>query len=380
VKTFLLLALVQAPRATTPAAPAEAVAPAVEPWTKCLDEGLAETQRLFESGQSAGALALTERLLAPTRSALWREEATAQPGWKRTVVETAGPILDVFGLASLTDLERATIQHARGVVLAQSTDGKRLAAVEAFDRARSLAGPGDLRLDATYDAAWTWLATGEELRAKIPEISGAIPPAAAAAAPGAPGATPGAPAAAPPEPDPLALAKTAYLQARGRFVERIQLEASDADTRANLELVQRRLRELAEIEKKREDEKKEQEEQRKKDEQDQQKDPKKDDQQKDDEKKDDLKKDSDPKPDEKPKPDEEKPDEKPPKDSEQDPKDTEKSKDPKKDRNQKPAKEELLTREEVMRLLDILKNREDEGKKLQEQLRAARRVPVKKDW
>lgn len=349
----LLLALVQAPPAP-PAAP-------VEPWTGTLAEGLAEAQRLSDSGETAGALALTERLLSPTSSALWRERATARPGWKRTVVDAAGPILDAVGLARLSDPERATIHHARGVLLAQSADGQRLAAVEAFERARSLAGPGELRLDATYDAGWTWLAEGEALRAKIPEISGAAPPA------------PGPAGAEPPAPDPLGLAQTAYLQARGRFVDRIQLEASDADTRANLELVQRRLRELAEIEKKREEKKKQ--EQQQKDEQDQQKDPKKDDQQKDDEKKD-----AEEKPDEKPKPDEKKPDEKPPKDSPEEQKEPSEPKDPEKDASPKPSKEELLTREEVMRLLDILKNREEEGKKLLEQLRAARRVAVKKDW
>lgn len=359
MKALLLLALAQA----TPAPPA------VEPWTGSLAEGLVEVERLADSGKRDEALALTERLLVPTKAAKWREEATSKPGWKRTAVDAAGPILDAFGLADLSDLERATIHHARGVLLAQTGDGRRLPGVEAFDRARSLAGPGDLRLDATYDAGWTWLAEGEALRAKIPEISGAAPPAAAPAGP------PGAPGAGPPEPDPLALARTAYLQARGRFVERVQLDASDADTRANLELVQRRLRELAEIEKKREEEKKKQEDQKKdqeKKDSDQQKD-------KDEKSKDDEKKDDEHKPDEKPKPDEKKPDEKP-KEEPPDPKDSEQPKEPKKDKNQKPSKEELLTREEVMRLLDILKNREEEGKKLLDQLRASRRVSVKKDW
>jgi len=348
VRTLLFLALLQAP-------------PAVEPWSGSLAEGLAEVKRLSESGETAEALVLTERLLAPTRSAKWREDVTARPGWKRTVVEAAGPILGAFGVASLSDAERATIHHARGVLLAGSEDGQRLAAVEAFERARSLAGPGDLRLDATYDAGWTWFAEGEAHRAKIPEISGAAPPAAAPAGP---------PGTEPPAPDPLVLARTAYLQARERFVDRLKLESTDADTRANLELTQRRLRELSEIEKKREEEKKEQEQ---KDQQKDQQDPNKDDQQKDEKKQDPEKK-----PDEQPKPDEKKPDEKPPEDPKED---EQKPDEPKKDAEPKPAKEEQqLTREEVMRLLDILKSREEEGKKLLEQLRAAGRVKVKKDW
>ena len=88
--------------------------------------------------------------------------------------------------------------------------------------------------------------------------------------------------------------------------------------------------------------------------------------------------DSEKKPDEQPKPDEKQPEEKP----EEKPEDQEKkdeAKDPKKE--PKPTKEEQqLTREQVMRLLDVLKSREEEGKKLQEQLRAARRIGVKKDW
>lgn len=351
MKVLLLLALLQAPP---------------EPWSGPLAEGLAEVKRLSESGATAEALALTERLLAPTPSAKWREAATARRGWKRTVVEAAGPILGAFGVASLSDAERATIHHARGVLLAASEDGQRLAAVDAFERARSLAGPGELRLDATYDAGWTWFTEGEAHRAKIPEIAGTAPQPAAPAGP---------PGAEPPAPDPLALARTAYLQARERFVDRLKLESSDADTRANLELTERRLRELDEIQKKREEEKKkqeqeqEQEDQQKKDEQD----PDKDEQSKDEEKKD-----SEKKPDEPPKPDEKKPDEKPPEDPK---KDEQKPDEPKKDAEPKPAKEDQqLTREEVMRLLDILKSREEEGKKLQEQLRAAGRVKVKKDW
>ncbi|MFN0007697.1 MAG: hypothetical protein ACKVXR_07300 [Planctomycetota bacterium] len=356
MKLLLLVALLQAPQ--------DPPAPAVEPWTGSLAEGLAQVKRLSESGGTAEALALTEQLLVPTRSAKWREDATARPGWRRTAVETAGPLLAAFGVASLSDAERATIHHARGVLLAGSEDGQRLAAVEAFERARSLAGPGELRLDATYDAAWTWLAEGEAHRAKIPEISGAAPTPAAPAGP---------PGAEPPAPDPLFLARTAYLQARERFVDRLKLAASDADTRANLELTQRRLRELSEIEKKREEEKKKQEQEQKDQQKKDEQDPNQDEQSKDEEKKD-----SEKKPDEQPKPDEEKPDEQKPEDPKED---EQKPDEPEKDAEPKPAKEEQqLTREEVMRLLDILKSREEEGKKLLEQLRAAQRVRVKKDW
>jgi hypothetical protein len=293
------------------------------------------------------------------------------------VAEAAGSVLGAFGLADLSDAERATVQHARGVVLAQAPDDRKSAAVEAFDRARALAGPGSLRLDATYDAAWTRLTEGEALRATLPEISGAsaatLPAPTPTPAPASAGAAPGQP----PEPDPLELALAAYRLALDRFVDGVKLDPADADTRANLELVHKRIRELEELRKKREEEKKREQEQ--KDQQQEEKDskdPKQDDSEpKDDsEKKDDEKKDSESKP---------KPDEKPPKDPaepEPQPQDPSDPQDPKQEPKPKPSKEELLTREEVMRLLDILKDREEEGKKLLEQLRAARRVSVKKDW
>src|SRR5690606_24191728 len=128
----------------------------------------------------------------------------------------------------------------------------------AFESARLLAGPGALRLDATYDLGSLFLAAGEEQRAKLPEISGQPaqpPPPPPVAAPG--GAAPQAP------PDPLQLARAAYLAARERLVERLRMDWRDPDTQANVELVQRRLRELDEIERQREQEKKEQEQQQK---------------------------------------------------------------------------------------------------------------------
>jgi len=378
VKALLLLALLQA--APTPAR-APAPAPVVEPWKGSLAEGLAEMERLSAAGKTDESLAVAESLLAPDAFERWRASATAQPGWKRTAVEAAGPLFGAFGFAARSDAERATVHHARGVVLA-AAEGQRTAAADAFERARALAGPGELRLDATYDAGWTWLAEGEAQRAKLPEISGSAPSAPA------PGGTPPAGAApatgaAPPEPDPLPLARAAYLQASERFVDRVKLDPSDADTRANLELVHRRLRELAEIQKKREEEKKKQEQQQKDQEK---KDQDSKDQQKDGEKKDDEKNpDSKPqeKKDDKKDPADPKPDAKPPKDQESPPQQPEQPtdpKDPKKASKPKAGQEELLTREEVMRLLDILKDREEEGKKILEQLRAARRVSVKKDW
>lgn len=342
-----------------------------KPWHGTLAQGLAEVRRLSEADKTDEALAVAEQLLVPNGFARWRERATENPGWKKTIVETAGPVFGAVGLTDLSPAERAAVQFARGVALARAE--KRAESDEAFEKARALAGPGDLRLDATYDLGWTALEEGEKLRAKIPELNGG-----AAAAP--PAATPAGPD--PTAPDPLDLARAAYQKARERFVGSLKANAKDGDARANVELAQKRLRELAEIQKKREEEKKKQDQQKKDDQ-------KKDDQKKDQDKKDQDKQDPDKKDSssddkDKKKPDEQPKDDKPKddKDKKDQPKDDESDKD-KKEKKQaqpQPSQEQQLTKEEVMRLLDTLKDREEEGRKLLEQLRRARRAKVKRDW
>jgi hypothetical protein len=331
--------------------------------------GLAEMKKLSDAGKPDDALAAAEKVLAPGKFAKWREEATAHPGWKRTLVEAADPLFAAVGLSDLSPVERAAVHYARGVVLAVAE--KRGEAGEAFEKARALAGPGDLRLDSTYDLAWTALAEGEVLRKQIPELGGTAPAAVmppTAAMPPAAGA-PGAP----PAPDALQLAKAAYLVARERFVERLKADASDLDSRANVELAQKRLKELAEIEKKREEEKQKQEQQ-KKDQKDQdQKDKgKQDKDDKNQQNKDDAK---DPQKDDKSE-DQKKKDEQQKQQEEQQKEGEDKKKDAKPDA----SKEQQLTKEEIMRLLDTLKDREEEGKRLLEMRKRASRARVKKDW
>jgi hypothetical protein len=375
LSTLAMLVLQVAP------APAAQEKPPVEPWRGTLAQGLAEVRRLAEADKNDAALEVAERLLAPGALSRWRERATAQPGWKKTLAGAAGPGLAAAGFSDLSSPERAAVHFARGIVLEQAQ--KSAEAADAFEKARALAGPGDLRLDATYDLGWTSLAEGEGFRAQIPEVSGAKGSPAAPPAPSAPPTI--AAGQAPAQSDTLPLAREAYLKARERFVERLKADWKDADTRATVELVQKRLRELSEIEKKREEEQKKQQEQEKQKQE--QNDPKNPDQQKrDQEKQDPQKKDQTGDPKDQPKPDpkaDEKPQEKPQEKKEELPKDASSSDpktDKKKDAEPQPAKEERLTREEVMRLLDILKGREEEGQKLLEQLRRARRVPVKKDW
>jgi hypothetical protein len=143
---------------------------------------------------------------------------------------------------------RALLTHARGVMEMQA--GELDAAAEALARARAEAGPGLLRLGATYDLGVLHLEEGELYRAQIPELSnGAVAP------------PPAAPADGEEQEDPLDLARAQYLKARAWFIERLSLDWRDADTQANVELVQRRLRELDELERQREEQEQEQEEQ-----------------------------------------------------------------------------------------------------------------------
>ncbi len=373
IAMWFVLAALQIPAAPSAEAPPET--PAFEPYDKSLAEGLDEVRGLSGAKKFDEAYALCGRLLAPTRFDAWRERQRAEAGGMKRVVEAATPAFDWLGVSGLSPEERAAVHYAEGVVA--STAGDRARAEPVFQSARSLAGPGDVRLASIYNLGVNALLDGEEQRAKIPELQGgqAAPPAPPAAAPGAP-----------PPPDPLDLARAAYLRAKTHLVERVRAQWDDADTRANIELVQRRLKELDEIQKKREEQKKKDEQEKQDEKDEKEKDEKKNpsDQKKDDEKEQEQKPDDsekqDPKDDEKSENDK-KDQEEPPK-----PEDAEQSKDEKPE-EQKPepqpseeSLEKLLTKEEMMRLLDVLKQHEEEYDKLKAQMRQSRRAKAKKDW
>ncbi len=320
--------------------------------------------------------------MAPSGFARWKEAALAQPGWKSSVARRIEPLADALGLAGPAPVLRAEVHFAAGVLADRANDST--LADASFQRARSLAGPGELRGEAGYQLATRALLDGELFRSKIPEISGAQgAPGTSSAAPGGsplPQGLPGLPGlsnaagGAAQEPDPLTLARAAYQRARERFIERLRDDWRDSDARANTELVQRRLKELDEIEKRRKEEQKKQEQQQKQDQKDKQ-----DQEQQDKDKQDQNDKQDEKKPDEQPKPDEQqkKPeDEKKPEDQKPDEKKDEKAPQP----QQTQAEQRELSKEEMTRLLDLLKEREDQWKKLQQQLQHARRGKVKKDW
>lgn len=296
---------------------------------------------------------------APLAQGLQRVEQLALGGQKAEALAQAQQLLAGRGAR-----ECAAIEYARGVVHAGASEREPAAA--AFQRTRA-DGAGELRLAAMYNLGSLALEQAEEWFKKLPEVSGK--PAAAQ------------PQGQPPGPDALQEAKQGYLAARERFVERLRAQWNDADTRADVELVQRRLKRLEEIEKQRKEEqqkqqqkqdskndKPQQDKQDPKDKQDPDK-PKDDPKDKDKEKQDPQQQ---PDPKDKDKQDPQKPE--PPK-PEDKPQQGDQPPPQPKDEQQK-----QLSKEELTRLLDKLQQLEEQAAKLRAQIHKARRVAVKKDW
>lgn len=378
--------------ATSGSAPEATPAPIVPAYPGTFDEGFAEIRAHADKKEFEQALATADALLAPNAFLRWRDARRAQGGWRAWIANKFDPLLDTAGWNGLPSAARAELWFAKGVVheLAEKPAGadvakSRAAAEEAYAQALALAGSLDVGRDALYDLGTLALRIGEEERAKLPEVSGK----SAAAAPPMMSAPGGADAKAP---DPLELARAAYMKARAHYVDRLKVGALDPDTQANTELVMKRLRELDEIQKKREEQKKKDEQKKndeqkndKKDNKDQDKQDK--DKQKQDQKDKQDKQDSkdksdkqeppkDPQADEKDKKDEKKPEDAKPDEKKPDEKDAKKQ--PQPDPNEQKPQE--MSKEQMTQILDRLQQLEDQSKKIQEQLRAARRAKVKKDW
>jgi|694.fasta_scaffold03104_19 hypothetical protein len=242
---------------------------------------------------------------------------------------------------------------------------QREASAREFQVARSR-GQGELRNAAIYNLGTLALQEAERWRAELPEVRKSAPAAALPLPPLPSGAgqQPGQ------QPDPLTEARKHYLEARRHCVERLRLDWRDGDTRAQAELVTRRLKELDEIEKQRQQQ--QQQDQKPQDQKDQ-KDPENKQDQKDPQQPD--------KPPEKPqeKPDpsaQDKPEESP---SESAKPEESQPETPPKEPQPQPG-EPSLSKEEMVQLLDRLQKLEEQAEKLKAQMREARRTAVKKDW
>jgi hypothetical protein len=386
---FSLLALALTPQLapdTQPAPEPDAqrapdAQPAPETRQTPFPEAFRAFRELVEQGDVEGARALTEPLLAG---------------------------------ATLDEPRRAALHFGLGLVRAQGDDEALWPeAAGEFQTARALAGAGELRLDATYDAGVVELQTAERLRARIPEVAQALGSAATPGlqqvpppAPPGPivppgGPQPGAPGATPEQEDPLPLARAAYERARGTLCERLRADWQDVDTRANLELVQRRLRELDEIERRREEQQEQQEQQQEPSDdpsQDEEGDPK--DQEKseqDPSQQDPSQEDQSSQQEEQRDPQEQQEQQEEPSEEQQgDPNEDPTAEQPSPENPQEleppegaeqgeaqpqaQDSERHLTREEVMRLLDRLAEMEQQGKEFEARLRQARRQAVERDW
>ena len=314
----------------------------VEPWTGTFAGGMAEVVRLAASEDTAGALALTDRLLAPDGYQRWRAGLEERGGLTARVVGAFDPPLTWLGLERIPASERAEVRFARGLL--QLRQGSVLEAETALELVRADAGPGELRSSAVYTLGLVDLGRGEVLRQSIPEISGEQPPQPGAEEEEAP--------------DPLDLARACYTAAREHFVERLRLDWRHGDTQANVELCVRRLRELDEIERERE----QQEEQ-----QDPSDDPSQDGE-------------GEPQDGQEPEPNEEE------QDSEQDqdqPMPDEAPEPAESEEEQQAPQEEqemILTEEQMKQLLEELRRHQEVGDELKEQLQGRRRVDTERDW
>ena len=236
MRAFFWLAGLLTPQSPQPAAPAQAPAPAVEeataeapapePWTGTLSQGLAELRGAVDAHERAQVLELAARIGLAARA------QGVEPA-------RAARVLHDLGLA------RAAVDDLGG-------------ALTELRAAAGAAGPGAVRESALYAAGTARLLRAEALRQAVPEIAKGLglPEPPAPAEEGAP--------------DALDVARQAYLDARADLLERLRVDAGHADTRANLELVTRRLRELQKIQDEREQQSQEQQQQQQ---QDQQQDP-----------------------------------------------------------------------------------------------------------
>lgn len=379
-------AAIQSPPAQTPAPVAAEPAPKPElPKFDGPADGLAQLQAAVGEGKTDVALGIADALLAPNAWSKLRTSLEGEHAWVRRGFDFVEPAVAAFGLEGLSSAGRGEIHYAAGVALDRG--GKAAEAQARFRTALALAGPGELRLDAGYDVGAISLGLAERLREaqqNAPLPQGPAPTGA----------------------DPLAALENAYRVARSELVERLRADWHDEDTRANLEFIQKRLRE---IEAQR---KQQQEDQQKQQSQDpnQKQDPNEKDEQKQDSKQDESKQDPSQEKKDGSKPDQPQSDEKKDQQGKDEKSDEQKTdeqrkadeqkseaekakdeqaqkadeKDAKKDDaagEPKPAEDErVLTREEVMRILSQLDEIEKEGKALEARLRRSRHRSAEKDW
>jgi hypothetical protein len=303
-------------------------------WDGTLQQGLEELTRRIESRDSARVVELVDALLQPDRYSVARSQWLAAGGWRAHTAGLADPFAERLGLRELAPRLVSQLHLARADALVML--GRAAEARAAYELARA-DGAAQERLAAIDALVDLDMAVAEEARKRVD---------------------------APPEPDAkpaelMAAARKAYVDVRLRLIERLRLDPSDADARADAEWVQRRLEELKRLE----EERKQQQNQQQKS-----------DQQKQDEQKPNEQKQQDPNQQQEQKPDEQKPQQDPQQDAQQDQQQSQPKDAP------KPEDARPLTKEEAQQLLDRLQDLDKKGEQLRQSLIKARREKVDKDW
>lgn len=356
-----------------PVEPAQAPREIELPPFDGLAEGLVQLQAATGEGRTEVALALADALLAPNAWARLRTALETEHAWLRRGLEWVEPVVASLGLVGPSSAARAEVHYAAGVALDRGGDPER--ARERFRTALALAGPGELRLDAGYNLGAIALGLAERLRGAQRQ---------AAQAPQAPQVVP---AAADPSAE-LDRLEGAYRAAKAELVERLRADWRDEDLRANLELIQRRLREIAAQreqmkQQQQQPQKSQQEEQQQGDDrqpsQDQQ-DPREDPSSSEAEREDQERQDEQQGERERQPSDEqqraEQQEQRPGEQAEERQDEQPEAPQP----SQAKSEERVLTREEVLRILSQLEEIEKEGQALEARLRRARRASAEKDW
>lgn len=336
------------------------------------DDGFRSFALLCAKGELAEAESLAEVLSL-------RAEADQSSGWLERVggankARLARRLMGGLGLgdapaAEAVDDERAVlVQWTLGVARAEA--GAVQSAETDFESVRARAH-GALRMDGMYGLGWLDLDLAETLYLTIPETTGAsLDPLSPGFQPSAAGGDEG--------PDPLELAKAAYGLSLEHFLERLALDWRDADTRANVELIQRRLRRIEEIEEKRRQDEGTDRSQENPEEQDKQEDDSQESSGEEgapsDEEQDE---DSDPK--ESEQSDEEQEGSEQDSETESDEEAGEQDEDAD-DKQDAESQEVFLTEEEMKRLLETTQQHNQEGEEMRAKMKTKGRVPTERDW
>lgn len=382
----------------TEQAPEQVTPPPIElPPFSGLVDGLTQLQLAVGEGRTDVAVGIADALLAPNGWSRARTALETGRPWAARACDFVEPGVRALGLAGPSSAARAEVHYAAGVAFDRG--GAPDKARERFVTAAALAGPGELRLDSSYNVGAIALGVAERLR----EAQRQQPPPGALAAPApgqaaGPGAVHGGGQTAA---DPSAMLdqlEAAYRAAKLELVERLKADWHDADVRANLELIQRRLHEIEQQREELEQQKQQQQQQQQQQKQDSES--KDSDSQKSDEpssekqdpsssneERQDPQQDGESKPEEQPQQGEqpEKQDgEQPENQDGEQPKPDEAQSESKTDESQQPQpsqqEERVLTREELQRILGRLEEIEKEGQAIQARLRRARRASAEKDW